>query len=74
MIALANQREIVRRAEAMFALANLIKARFTQARPQVNLLALSFLGRAFAGRFVPRNPTDEPASALLKRIHVHQHS
>jgi len=31
-------------------------------------LAPSLLARAFAGKLVPQDPTDEPASRLLQRI------
>ena len=41
-----------------------LKATFTGAA----MLRQSILKKAFAGRLVPQDPTDEPASALLARI------
>jgi type I restriction enzyme S subunit len=60
--------EIVRRLEALFALADQIEARFTQARAQVDKFTPSLLARAFRGQLVPQDPTDEPAEQLLERI------
>jgi type I restriction enzyme S subunit len=65
---LAKQQEIVRRVEALFALADQIEARFTQARAQVDKLTPSLLARPFRGQLVPQDPTEEPASVLLERI------
>jgi type I restriction enzyme S subunit len=67
---LAEQQEIVRRVEALFALADQLELRLAQARGQVAKLAPSLLARAFAGKLVPQNPADEPAEKLLERIRV----
>ncbi len=64
----AEQQEIVRRVEALFALADQIVARFTEARAQVAKLTPSLLAKAFRGQLVPQDPTDEPAEKLLERI------
>jgi len=66
--ALAEQQEIVRRVEGLFALADQLELRLAQARGQVDQLTPSLLARAFAGKLVPQDPTDEPASKLLERI------
>lgn len=65
---LPEQHEIVRRVEALFALADQIEARYAKAKPHVDRLTLSILARAFRGELVPQDPSDEPASALLERI------
>jgi type I restriction enzyme, S subunit len=65
---IAEQQEIVRRVEGMFALADQLELRLAKARGQVEKLTPSLLARAFAGQLVPQNPTDEPAEKLLERI------
>jgi type I restriction enzyme S subunit len=64
----AEQREIVRRVEGLFALADQIQARFAQARAQMDKLTPSLLARAFRGELVPQDPNDEPASVLLQHL------
>lgn len=65
---LAEQQEIVRRVEALFALADQIEARFQKAKAQVDKLTQSLLAKAFRGELVPQDPNDEPAEKLLERI------
>ncbi len=65
---LPEQKEIVRRVESLFALADRIEARLAAAQRQVDALTPSFLALAFAGKLVPQDPADEPAAALLERI------
>ena len=65
---LAEQQEIVRRVEALFAFADRIEARLTEARAQVERLTPATLAKAFRGELVPQDPNDEPASALLERL------
>jgi type I restriction enzyme S subunit len=65
---LAEQTEIIRRVEALFALADRIEARCTAARAQAQRLTPLVLAKAFRGELVPQDPADEPASALLARI------
>lgn len=64
----AEQAEIVRRVEALFALADNIEARYAAARAQAQRLSPLVLAKAFRGELVPQDPNDEPASELLKRI------
>lgn len=60
---LPEQEEIVRRVEALFAVADRLEARFEQARAQVDRLAPALLAKAFRGELVPQDPRDQPASA-----------
>jgi type I restriction enzyme S subunit len=69
-----TQQEIVRRVEGLFALADQLEERLAKARGQVDQLTPSLLARAFAGKLVPQDPNDEPASVLLQRIHGNRHS
>jgi type I restriction enzyme, S subunit len=50
---LAEQREIVGRAEALFALAEQIEARYQKAQAEVDKLTQSILAKAFRGELVP---------------------
>lgn len=63
-----EQTEIVRRVEALFALADRIEARCATARTQAQRLTPLVLAKAFRGELVPQDPSDEPASALLARL------
>lgn len=65
---LPEQREIVRRVEALFAIADKIEARTKKAKAFVDSLTPSLLAKAFRGDLVPQDPSDEPASVLLERI------
>jgi type I restriction enzyme S subunit len=65
---LPEQREIVRRVEALFGLADRIEARLTEARAQAERLTPATLAKAFRGELVPQDPNDEPASVLLQRL------
>ena len=65
---LPEQEEIVRRVEALFAVADRLEARFETARAQVDRLAPALLAKAFRGELVPQDPRDPPASALLAQL------
>jgi len=65
---LPEQQEIVRRVERLFALADQLELRLANARGQMDKLTPSLLARAFAGKLVPQDPNDEPATILLERI------
>lgn len=60
--------EIVRRVESLFAFADRLEARLTQARSAADRLTPALLAKAFRGELVPQDPDDEPAAELLKRV------
>jgi type I restriction enzyme S subunit len=74
----AEQQEIVRRVEALLALAGRIEARAAKAQVHVDRLSPSLLAKAFHGELVPTEAelarregyTYEPASDLLNRLRV----
>ena len=70
---LTEQREIVRRVEGLFTLAEQIEARYAKAKAHVEKLTQSILAKAFRGELVPQDPNDEPASVLLERIKQQHH-
>jgi type I restriction enzyme S subunit len=63
-----EQQEIVRRVDALFAIADRMEARLATARKTVERLTPATLAKAFRGELVPQDPNDEPASALLERL------
>jgi len=65
---MAEQQEIVRRVECLFALADRLEQRLMQSRRQVDQLTPSLLARAFADKLVPQNRADEPSEKFLERI------
>ncbi|MDD5388923.1 MAG: restriction endonuclease subunit S [Gallionellaceae bacterium] len=67
---LDEQSEIVRRVESLFSYADRLEARYKTARAQVEKLTPALLAKAFRGELVPQDPNDEPAAALLARIHA----
>jgi type I restriction enzyme S subunit len=67
---LAEQGEIVRRIESAFARVDSLAAEATSTRKLIDKLDQAILAKAFLGELVPQDPTDEPASVLLERIHA----
>lgn len=65
---LREKREIVRRVESLFSLAELVEKQFQDARKRTGRLTQSILNKAFRGELVAQNPNDEPASVLLEKI------
>lgn len=65
---LAEQREIVERIEKQSSSQAHLKSELAEQRKRVISLRQSVLKSAFSGALIPQDPTDEPASALLKRI------
>lgn len=65
---LAEQTEIVRRVDQLFAFADQLEAKVVSAKSRIDHLTQSILAKAFRGELVPQDPNDEPASVLLERI------
>ncbi|OGV40219.1 MAG: hypothetical protein A2X48_20695 [Lentisphaerae bacterium GWF2_49_21] len=65
---LEEQYEIVRRVENLFALADSLESKYKKAMERVDKIEQSVLAKAFRGELVEPDPSDEPASELLKRI------
>lgn len=63
-----EQAEIIRRVEALFAIADRIEAKYAAALSSFDRLTPALLAKAFRGELVPQDPNDEPASVLLERI------
>ncbi len=63
-----EQAQIVSEIERRFSLIDAIESIIEGSRTQSNRLRQSILERAFEGKLVPQNPTDEPAEKLLDRI------
>lgn len=63
-----EQKEIVRRVEKLFAIANSLEEKYKTAIARVGKIEQSVLAKAFRGELVEPDPNDEPAEILLKRI------
>jgi len=69
---LSDQRRIVAEVERRLSLVDALAAATTAALKRSGALRRSILERAFTGKLVPQDPTDEPASVLLERIKTEQ--
>lgn len=65
-----EQNEIVQRVKSLFAKADSVERHYIKAKKQLDNLKKSILAKAFRGELVAQDPTDEPASELLKRIKI----
>ncbi len=63
-----EQKQIVKRVEALFKLADQAEQHYQAAKQRSDKLTQSILAKAFRGELVPQDPNDEPASELLARI------
>lgn len=61
-----EQIEVVRRVETLFAFADRLEARLSQAQTSVDRLTPALLAKAFRGELVPQDPADEAAGALMQ--------
>jgi type I restriction enzyme, S subunit len=65
---LAEQNRIVSEIERWFSLIDIIESRKENLKSAVQQAKAKILDLAIHGKLVPQNPTDEPASELLRRI------
>jgi type I restriction enzyme S subunit len=67
---LAEQDQIVAEVERRLSIVDELEAQVEADLKRAGRLRQSILKRAFAGRLVPQDPTDEPAAKLLERIRL----
>jgi type I restriction enzyme S subunit len=65
---LEEQKEIVRRVDALFAKADAIEQGYERLKTQIEQLPQAILAKAFKGELVPQLPSDGDAQALLEEI------
>ena len=63
-----EQQQIVAEIESRLSVCDKLEETITQSLLQAEALRQSILKKAFAGKLVPQDPTDEPAEKLLARI------
>ena len=63
-----EQKEIVKRVEALFKFADSIEAKLKAARNRTENMTASILAKAFRGELVSQDPNDQPAEELLAEI------
>jgi type I restriction enzyme S subunit len=63
-----EQKEIIRRTDAIIELVNLIEEKCKMAKTQIDSLPQAIVAKAFRGELVPQKASEEPGSILLDRI------
>ena len=63
-----EQKEIVKRLERLFALADSLEVKYKKAMESIEKIEQAVLAKAFRGELVEASLEDEPAEKLLKRI------
>lgn len=71
---LLEQHKIVEEIERRFSVVDKIEKVVEQSLKQAERLRHSILKRAFEGKLVPQDPSDEPAEKLLERIRVERNN
>jgi type I restriction enzyme S subunit len=71
---LKEQKEIVRRVESLFTLADTVEKQHLETKKRIDRLTQSLLAKAFRGELMPQDPSDEPAAELLKRIQAERNA
>lgn len=65
---LEEQTEIIRRVDLLMGYADRLEARLQAAQTAAERLTPALLAKAFRGELVPQDPSDEPATKLLRRL------
>jgi type I restriction enzyme S subunit len=68
LCSIKEQTEVIREIESRLSVCDKIEETIENSLLQAEALRLSIIKKAFEGKLVPQNPSDEPAEKLLERI------